>query len=334
MPLKKSVALHLGGAQAQPGIGGEIGAAGAGGENHHPALRQVTFGAAADDGLADLVHLDRRLDAGFDAKLFQRILHRQRVHDRRQHAHIVGLRAVHALGGARHAAEDIAAADDQADFEPAERAAAISAASPATVSVSMPNWPCPIKASPDSLSRILLNLGRVMRGADPPNAAAGCVLGKRFYGRLRGLPTAIMQRLCLPEHANRRTIASRRGRAWRKSSLVMTARTGPRPALSRRPWRGAGHFVWWDMHIKGGAEYGREIEQALDKSDAVVVLWSERSVASAWVRDEAAVGRDKGCLIPVLTGTRDAADRDFVSTRISTSANGKDAASRLACRNC
>lgn len=62
----------------------------------------------------------------------------------------------------------------------------------------------------------------------------------------------------------------------------------------------AGHFVWWDLHIKGGAEYGREIEQALEKSDAVVVLWSENSVKSAWVRDEAAAGRDSGRLIPIL----------------------------------
>lgn len=62
----------------------------------------------------------------------------------------------------------------------------------------------------------------------------------------------------------------------------------------------AGHSVWWDLHIKGGAEYGREIETALEQSDAVVVLWSTQSVASPWVRDEAAAGRDGGRLIPVL----------------------------------
>lgn len=61
----------------------------------------------------------------------------------------------------------------------------------------------------------------------------------------------------------------------------------------------AGHAVWWDFHIKGGAEYGREIEQALEQSDAVVVLWSHASVSSAWVRDEAAAGRDRGRLLPV-----------------------------------
>ena len=61
----------------------------------------------------------------------------------------------------------------------------------------------------------------------------------------------------------------------------------------------AGHAVWWDLQIKGGAEYSREIEQALEQSDAVVVLWSQASVASAWVRDEAAVGRDRRRLVPV-----------------------------------
>lgn len=61
----------------------------------------------------------------------------------------------------------------------------------------------------------------------------------------------------------------------------------------------AGHSVWWDRHIKGGAEYNTEIEAALSRADAIVVLWSERSVRSAWVRDEAAAGRDTGRLVPV-----------------------------------
>lgn len=62
----------------------------------------------------------------------------------------------------------------------------------------------------------------------------------------------------------------------------------------------AGHAVWWDRHISGGAEYNDEIEAAVEKADAVVVLWSKRSVRSAWVRDEAAEGREQGKLIPVL----------------------------------
>ena len=66
----------------------------------------------------------------------------------------------------------------------------------------------------------------------------------------------------------------------------------------------AGHSVWWDRHIKGGARYSKEIEHALKAADAVVVLWSERSVESDWVRDEAAAGRDTGRLVPAtLDGT-------------------------------
>ncbi|MCL6698034.1 TIR domain-containing protein [Sphingomonas sp. NSE70-1] len=61
----------------------------------------------------------------------------------------------------------------------------------------------------------------------------------------------------------------------------------------------AGHSVWWDRHIKGGAQYSKVIEQALMRADAVVVLWSEHSIDSAWVRDEAASGRDSGRLVPV-----------------------------------
>ena len=61
---------------------------------------------------------------------------------------------------------------------------------------------------------------------------------------------------------------------------------------------GAGHSVWWDERIAAGAEFNSEIEAAVERADAVVVLWSERSVRSAWVRDEAAEGRDRGKLVP------------------------------------
>lgn len=60
----------------------------------------------------------------------------------------------------------------------------------------------------------------------------------------------------------------------------------------------AGHDVWWDRHIRGGSQFSKEIEHALDEAKAVVVLWSTHSVDSAWVRDEAAVGRDTGRLVP------------------------------------
>lgn len=66
----------------------------------------------------------------------------------------------------------------------------------------------------------------------------------------------------------------------------------------------SGHSVWWDRQIKGGHEFSAEIEAELNAADKVVVLWSERAVKSAWVRDEAAVARETGRLVPAtLDGT-------------------------------
>ncbi|RZA31997.1 MAG: TIR domain-containing protein [Lysobacteraceae bacterium] len=66
----------------------------------------------------------------------------------------------------------------------------------------------------------------------------------------------------------------------------------------------AGLQVWWDTLIEGGAAFARTIEAALGASDAVVVLWSRNSVASDWVLDEAARGRDLKKLVPLsIDGT-------------------------------
>lgn len=67
----------------------------------------------------------------------------------------------------------------------------------------------------------------------------------------------------------------------------------------------AGYTVWWDALIEGGAAYARSIGSALETADAVIVMWSAHSVESDWVRDEAAQGRDRQCLIPIsLDGAR------------------------------
>jgi adenylate cyclase len=67
----------------------------------------------------------------------------------------------------------------------------------------------------------------------------------------------------------------------------------------------AGHEVWWDREIQGGSHFSSEIDKALQEAEAVLVLWSESSVKSAWVQDEAAEGRDSGRLVPaVVNGVR------------------------------
>jgi tetratricopeptide (TPR) repeat protein len=66
-----------------------------------------------------------------------------------------------------------------------------------------------------------------------------------------------------------------------------------------------GHTVWWDRHISAGQEFVDEIERALECADVVIACWTETSIHSGWVRDEAAVGRDKSRLVPIsLDGCR------------------------------
>jgi TolB-like protein/tetratricopeptide (TPR) repeat protein len=68
--------------------------------------------------------------------------------------------------------------------------------------------------------------------------------------------------------------------------------------------QGAGLDVWWDTLIEGGAEFAKTIEAAINTCDAVVVAWSQASVSSDWVLDEAARGRELHRLVPVsLDGT-------------------------------
>ncbi len=61
----------------------------------------------------------------------------------------------------------------------------------------------------------------------------------------------------------------------------------------------AGCQVWWDGMLQGGEAFQSSIEAALDRVDAVIVLWSKAANDSHWVRDEAAVGRDRGRLVPL-----------------------------------
>lgn len=66
----------------------------------------------------------------------------------------------------------------------------------------------------------------------------------------------------------------------------------------------SGYTVWWDQLIEGGSRFARSIDDALEKADAVVVVWSKSSIESDWVKDEASHARDRQRLVPVsLDGT-------------------------------
>jgi hypothetical protein len=62
----------------------------------------------------------------------------------------------------------------------------------------------------------------------------------------------------------------------------------------------AGLQVFWDTEIPPGTTWADYIEGKLNQCKALIVLWSEHSTKSQWVREEARMGRDKGVLIPVM----------------------------------
>jgi len=61
-----------------------------------------------------------------------------------------------------------------------------------------------------------------------------------------------------------------------------------------------GWDVWWDRELNAGPRFDEAIEQALDSARLVVVLWSQQSVASDWVKTEANEALDRDILLPVL----------------------------------
>jgi hypothetical protein len=63
---------------------------------------------------------------------------------------------------------------------------------------------------------------------------------------------------------------------------------------------GQGWGVWWDFVIPAGKKFGDVILEKLNTADAIVVLWSQTSVKSDWVLDEAEVAKKRNVLIPVF----------------------------------
>jgi hypothetical protein len=69
-------------------------------------------------------------------------------------------------------------------------------------------------------------------------------------------------------------------------------------ALEARGWS-----VWWDRKIVAGQTFDHAIEQQLEAAGSVVVLWSAHSIASEWVRSEAAAAAERDTLVPALVDT-------------------------------
>ena len=58
--------------------------------------------------------------------------------------------------------------------------------------------------------------------------------------------------------------------------------------------------VWWDRTIPPDKTWDDVIEEAIEQAKCVIVLWTEHSVGSHWVRIEAEDARQRGILVPAL----------------------------------
>lgn len=66
-------------------------------------------------------------------------------------------------------------------------------------------------------------------------------------------------------------------------------------ALEKRGWS-----VWWDWRIRTGQSFDEVIQEAIDSSKVVIVVWTKTSVMSQWVKNEAREGMDRDVLFPVM----------------------------------
>ena len=60
----------------------------------------------------------------------------------------------------------------------------------------------------------------------------------------------------------------------------------------------AGFTVFWDRELEGGAKWESVLERELHCASVVLVLWSESSVGSDWVKEEARMALDLGVFVP------------------------------------
>ena len=58
--------------------------------------------------------------------------------------------------------------------------------------------------------------------------------------------------------------------------------------LERQGWS-----VWWDRDMHAGPSFASVIQEQIEQALCVIVVWSEASIRSHWVQDEATEGRDR-----------------------------------------
>jgi hypothetical protein len=115
-PLQQHAGLNLDCPQCGSGVGREERIARPTSKNHDATFFKVSHRTTANVGLSNLRHLDRRLDSGGLTQLFKRVLQRECIDDRCEHAHVIGLRAIHSGTSTGHSSPDVSTTDNDGDF--------------------------------------------------------------------------------------------------------------------------------------------------------------------------------------------------------------------------
>lgn len=63
-----------------------------------------------------------------------------------------------------------------------------------------------------------------------------------------------------------------------------------------------GISVWWDHDLVGGDNFREQIDEVISSATVAIVIWSEHSVKSRFVRDEASRANERHVLLPVIIG--------------------------------
>ncbi len=89
----------------------------------------------------------------------------------------------------------------------------------------------------------------------------------------------------------------------------------PKAEQIARGLEAEGFTVWWDKILRAGQTYDEVTEGMLRDARVVIVLWSQVSVKSKWVRAEATLGERSSVLVPAMI---EDADRPIMFELVQT----------------
>lgn len=86
-----------------------------------------------------------------------------------------------------------------------------------------------------------------------------------------------------------------------KATVFISFRNSDRESATKcaEHLEAAGFSAWWSGLLTAGEDFGETIATKLECADAVVVLWSDNSVKSPWVKAEAGTAFELDKLVPV-----------------------------------